>query len=143
FFNVLEQDIPPADPTNHYQYGFVFDRDGDPSNNYQPHPDYANDFFKDTDFWIVAYYHPDYGWGLEISDATNGVVTTASSAAKMLISGNTIIVFIPRSEFYAQYIGYRITAFRHDGSWADDVNAGADTQPSLVDGLKEMDIGLP
>ncbi len=141
FFNVLEQSIPLADPDNQYQYGVVFDRDGNTNNNYQPHPDYANDFFKDTDFWIVAYYHPDYGWGLTISDATNGVITTATSAAKMLISGNTIIVFIPRSEFSAQNIGYRVTAFRHDGSWVDDVNAGADTQPSVDDGLNWVDIG--
>ncbi len=141
FFNVMEQDIPPADSDNQYQYGFVFDRDGDTNNNYQPHPDYANDFFKDTDFWIVGYYHPDYGWGLTVNDATNGVITTATSAAKMLISGNTIIVFIPRSEFPAQNIGYRVTAFGHDGSWADDANAGADTQPSVADGLKWVDIG--
>lgn len=141
FFNVMEQDIPAADPDNQYQYGFVFDRDGNTNNNYQPHPDYANDFFKDTDFWIVADYHPDYGWGLTISDATSGVITSAISAAKVLLSGNTLIVFVPRSEFTSQNIGYRVTAFRHDGSWANDVNAGADTQPSVSDGLQWIDIG--
>ena len=141
FFNVMEKDIPFDDPEYRYQYGFVFDRDGNTDNNFQPNPDFANDFFKDTDFWIVAYYNSIDGWMLSITDATNGNVTATGSYAKMIITGNTIIVFIPRDEFYAQNIGYRVTAFRHDGGYAADVNAGADTQPSVADGLNWIDIG--
>ena len=60
-YNVMHDDIPEADPTNSYQYGFVFDRDGNTNNNYQPTPDYANDFFADTDYWVVATYDPVAG----------------------------------------------------------------------------------
>lgn len=141
FFNVLYKDIPLADQANSYQYGFVFDRDGNTNNNYQPHPDYPNDFFKDTDFWVVATYDPVNGWNLSVSDATNGVITTATSEAKMIILGNTIIVFIPRSEFFSQNIGYRLTSFCHPGDWGFGGVWSGDLQPSVADGPEWIDIG--
>jgi len=141
FANILHQDIPHADPVYSYQYGFVFDRDGNPNNNYQPHPSYPLDFFQDTDFWVVANYDPVNGWGLTISDATDGVITTAVSEAKMLILGNTIFVFIPRSEFYSQNVGYRITCYKHPGDWGVGGDWSGDVQPSVADGLTIVDVG--
>ena len=142
FFNVLHEDIPTSDPENDYQYGFVFDRDGNTSNNYHnSSTNYANDFFDNTDFWVVANYYRGYGWQLTISDAVNGNVTAISSNAKMIIEGNTIMVFIPRSEFLSQNIGYRMTCFSHQGDWGLGGVWSGDVQPSVTDGLKWVDIG--
>ncbi len=44
----VEAGIPMSDPTNFYEYAFVFDADGDTTNNYQPAPAFPNDFFQDT-----------------------------------------------------------------------------------------------
>ena len=143
FSNVLYEDLPASDQVNSYQYGFVFDRDGNTNNNYQPHSDYPNDFFKDTDYWVVLDYDPVNGWDLTVSDAKNGVITEVPSEAKMIIMGNTIMVFIPRSEFSSQNIGYRMTSFRHPGDWGFDGDWDGDVQPSVADGLNWIDIGLP
>ena len=141
FANILHQDIPQNDPVYSYQYGFVFDRDGNQNNNYQPHPSYPLDFFQDTDFWVVANYDPINGWALTISDATNSIITTAVSEAKMLILGNTIFVFIPRSEFYSQNVGYRMTSYKHPGDWGVGGDWSGDVQPSVADGLTPIDVG--
>ena len=52
-----EEDIP-LNSTRLITYGFVFDSDGDPSNNYVPHPSFPDDYFKDTDRWYTLEYVP-------------------------------------------------------------------------------------
>jgi hypothetical protein len=142
FFNVMHDTIPIADPVNHFQYGFVFDRDADTENNYEPHPSFPYDFFQDTDYWIVATYDPAAGWSMEVTDATDSMPTPVSSDARMIIVGNTLIVLVPRSEFQADYIGYRMSAYRHPGGWG--MTSGdwdGDFQPPVADGLRWVDVG--
>ena len=68
-FNIVVGDVPLADGTNLYQYGFVFDQDGDTGNNYTASTAYPNDFFDATDRWYVANYSPSGGWSLTATDA--------------------------------------------------------------------------
>ena len=140
-FNIMHEDIPVADPVNFFQFGFVFDRDGNTANNYQASAAYPNDFFQDTDFWIVASYDPTYGWGMDVMDAANNSVTDIESNARMIIMGNTLILFVPRSEFSANTIGYRMSAYKHQGDWG--INSGiwdGDVQPPIADGLHWIDL---
>jgi hypothetical protein len=141
FFNVMYDTIPETDPTNYFQYGFVFDRDGDTENNYEPYPSYPYDFFQDTDYWIVASYDPLSGWSLQATDAEDSAPTPVASDAKMLILGNTLILLVPREEFEAERIGYRLTAYRHPGDWGTGGDWDGDVQPPVADGLTWIDIG--
>ena len=46
----------------------------------------------------------------DVNDATNGVITTPASNARMIVVGNTLMCFVPRDEFLSDNIGYRMTA---------------------------------
>lgn len=132
--NALEGNVPLADPTHYYQYGFVFDSDGDASNNYVPPPAFAKDFFRDTDRWYDASYDPASGWTLKVTDARNGDLVPAQSTARVIIASNTMTLVVPREELSAQALEYRVTAFRHLGDfglnppndWSGDVEPPVD-----------------
>jgi len=108
-------DVPHADADYSYQIGFVFDSDGDPSNNYQPAPSWPADFFKDTDRWYVAGYAPGSGWTMSVSNASSS--TPAASGARIIMNGNAVVLVLPASEIPSSQASFRITAFRHDGSY--------------------------
>ncbi len=112
----LDATIPIADALNRYQYGFVFDADNTPGNNYQANAQYADDLFKNTDRWYEANYAPASGWALKTSTALNGNIQPATSAARVIIAGNSITLVLPASEV-ASKAPYRLTAFRHTGDY--------------------------
>jgi len=139
--SVLEKPVPLQDPTNHYQYAFVFDADGVTTNNYQPGAQYPNDFFKDTDRWYAATYTPSAGWELKVTDASGGgTVNVTGSSARMIIKDNTIMLVVPRSEFTAAKPKFRITAFRHTGDYGitPPHNWDGSVWPAVADGLQAM-----
>lgn len=113
----FEAAIPMSDPSNLYQYGFVFDADGSVSNNYQPPAQYADDLFKNTDRWYEANYAPAGGWSLKVSTAASGNIQPAQSAARIVVSGNSMMLVVPADEFAVAKPGYRLTAFRHKGDY--------------------------
>ena len=142
FINVMHADIPQDDQINIYTYAFVFDRDGNAGNNYQPSANFPNDFYKDTDYWIELSYVPGSGWGLSATDASNNSFIPYASDAKIVVVNNTLFLVIPRSEFFAENIGYRMTTFRHTGDWGmSDDNWDGDVQPPVADGLNWLNIG--
>ena len=108
--------VPTADPVNRYQYGFVFDSDNTPGNNYQANAQYADDLFKNTDRWYEGSYAPSTGWALKASTAFNGNIQTTTTKARMIVSGNSITLVLPASEIAAK-APYRLTAFRHKGDF--------------------------
>jgi hypothetical protein len=131
----FSDDVPYADVLYYYQIGFVFDSDGDPSNNYQPAPSWPADFFKDTDRWYVAEYAPGSGWTMSVSNA--GSYAPAASGARIIINGTAVVLVLPASEIPSSQASFRITAFRHDGSygmsggfWNADLSTAVD-QPML------------
>lgn len=115
--NVLQEPFDVADPDHFFQFGFVFDSDGDSTNNYQPSSSYPMDFYKDTDRWYSAEYRPDQGWNLKVTDARNGHIVRMSSAAKVVIRDYVVILMVPKSEFSIANPTYRITSFRHNGDY--------------------------
>jgi hypothetical protein len=117
---VHDAEIPIASQDQFYQFGFVFDADGDPDNNYVPLEQFANDFFQDTDLWYSVEYTPSGGWRLIVTDARNNVFTAVASAARAIITGNTILIGIPASEFSAGEVGARMTSFCHGGDFGQN-----------------------
>ena len=139
-YQVLEKEIPLADTTNHYVYGFVFDADGVTTNNYQAPAQYPNDFYDKTDRWYEAKYTPSGGWVVTVSDAIDGKVTPVTSAARVIISGNTLMLVVPKSEFGTSQPKFRLTAFRHTGDYGINPphNWDGSLWPAVKDGLQAM-----
>lgn len=111
----LAGQVPIDDPTYLFQYGFVFDRDGDPANDYEASPDYPMDFFSGTDRWYSVTYFPDTGWMLHASDPGSGPVPTA---ARVIIGDWGMTLVVPTSEIGdLEDASFRVTAFRHLGDF--------------------------
>ena len=110
-------DIPLDSPDRHYQYGFVFDADNLPENNFLPQPPFTNDFFRDTDRWYELLYTPTDKWSLQVTNARGGVQQQVPSGARAIISGNAILLVVPLREFNAFFPQYRVSAFCHGGDF--------------------------
>lgn len=142
---VLTGDIPAADIEYFHQYGFVFDVDGDPSNNYQASAQFPNDFFDDTDRWYVASYGPQDGWSLQVSDARGGTISDSASAARIVIEGQVMTLIVPAAELAVSCPGYRMTAFTHLGDYGLDLphEWSADVEPAVAQPLETTCVQLP
>lgn len=135
---VLSSFVPEADPVNSYQFGFVFDSDGNSGNNWVPLPQFANDYFQDTDLWFAVEYSPFSGWRLNVTSA--GKQSPASSAARAIIKDNTITLVVPRSEFASSTPTFRLTSFRHSGDYGQNppYDWSADYHPRLNEALAKI-----
>lgn len=109
--------VPLADPTNRYVYAFVFDSDGVSANNYRAPPNYPSDFYDDTDRWYEASWTPGGSWVLTAKTARGGAIMQVPTAARMVLSGDTLFFLAPRSEFDVAKPKWRFTAFRHKGDY--------------------------
>ena len=140
--NVFEGAIPLSDPSNYYQYGFVFDADAILTNNYQPSAPYLNDFFKDTDRWYTADYSPmTRAWTLKVVDARGGTFTTVTnSSSRIVMQGNSLTLVVPRSEFTSMDPGYRLSAFRHTGNYGTmpPYDYDGSLSPPVSEGLRHF-----
>jgi hypothetical protein len=112
-----EKPIPLADPRNHYQLGFVFDADGDATNNYTSSPAYPDDLFKGTDRWYQGTYTPGMTWTMKVDTAHGTTITPAASTARMIVKSNVVVAVIPTSELFPASLRYRISMFRHTGDY--------------------------
>lgn len=127
--NVLHTPIPISQPKLHYQYGFVFDADGDAMTGYTPPRSAPNDFFSNGDLWFEALYDPAMGWSMQARRVTTGAPMSVPSNARLIIRDNVITAVIPASEIATPEPSYRVTAFRHTGrsgtrppyDWAGDI----------------------
>jgi len=131
--NILHAAVPREDSA-HRTYGFVFDADDDPSNNYAASAAYPNDWYQDTDLWYELYAAP-YG-DLEAS-ATRGdsFEVVRGSGARFIIVGGTIALAVPIDEMPAGRPPHRVTVFRHDGGWGFDGDWSGDLEPPVAGGL--------
>ncbi|MBX3233134.1 MAG: hypothetical protein KIT84_20290 [Labilithrix sp.] len=136
-YATVQDPIPLTDATNHFQYGFVFDADGNPSNNYVPAAAYPNDFFKGTDRWYAAEYSPAAGWSLKVTDASGGSTSSATSMARVILRDDTILLVVPASEFSVPAPSYRTTLFRHTGDYGANAPHDWDgaVDPPVASGL--------
>lgn len=142
---ILGSFLPEADPWNHYQYGFVFDSDGNNGNNWVPLPQFANDYFQGTDLWYTLDYSPSAGWQLNVRSSAKQA--SVVSAARVVIRENTLTLFVPADEFDTATPTFRLTSFRHAGdfgqnppyNWFADYHPRLDAPRASISGV--LDIG--
>lgn len=137
---IMQGPIPMNDPDQYAQFGFVFETDENPSNDWQAQPPFTNDFFQGTDLWIQATYDPATGWAMEAARIEGGSsIVPYESAARIVIDGETIYAIIPTEELGGDCPRARLTAFSHGGdfglqppyTWSGD-NELPISQPMLV-----------
>ncbi len=142
---VLDADVPTTDGANFLEYAFVFDADGDGTDNWVGFPDYPNDFFIGADRWYVAKYHPTSGWSLAVSHAHGTTITPVSSTARVVVVENVVLLLAPTSEFAVSDPAFRVTAFRHTGDYG--INPPYDWNghivPPVADGLAPFPLPIP
>lgn len=120
----LAADVPVADPDHFYTYAAVFDADGDPANNFRFQPPYNWDYWQNTDRWYSLDWSPEQqAWGVNVSDVAKNQFV-APSAARVVLLGDTVVFFIPGDELPAESLGYRVSAFGHDGTFSVEVSSG-------------------
>lgn len=137
-FAAFDGPIPQESPTRYYQYGIVFDADGDTSNNYEPPSSWPADFYDGTDRWLQVSGDPSYGWTFDVLDARNGAVYPMPSAARAMILGNGLLVLVPRSELGAAP-QYRVTSFHHEGDWGQSGPWSADLSSAVGEPLRALE----
>ncbi|MCB9878490.1 MAG: hypothetical protein H6835_12905 [Planctomycetes bacterium] len=121
FYLSVSEDIPQASTSEFFQYAFVCDSDADPSNNFVASPAFADDFFAGTDRWYELTYAPTSGWAFRCKVVGAGnTITTVPSAARAILSEDTLIVLAPRSEFGVDHPAFRATTFAHKGDFGQN-----------------------
>ena len=127
FAMAMDGEIPLASPDRSFIYSIVFDSDGEAANDWQFFPPFDFDLFQASDRWYqLVWSHTTQEWFLTVTqiDAKQNQ-TEFSSAVRAVIQGDTIVFFIPASEFALEQPPYRMTAFGHDGFFSES-DRGAD-----------------
>jgi MYXO-CTERM domain-containing protein len=141
--HVLKGDVPLRDDTNVYQYGFVFDSDGDPENDLVANPPFTGDFFQGTDFWHVLDYTPGVFWTLSVYELANQIAQPTDGFARAIVAGNTMTALVPKSALPAEAPGYRLTVHCHQGDFGESLPTTADTEPPVEEPLATVDAQTP
>jgi hypothetical protein len=139
FWLTVQEPIPLADPAQLFQYAFVVDSDANPANNWVPAPAFPADFFKDTDRWYELNYAPASGWSLRCRVVGAGnTLTTVPSGARAILSGDTLLLVVPRSEFVLANPPFRATTFAHLGDFGQNppFTWSGDPTPTVAEGLR-------
>jgi hypothetical protein len=139
FWLTVGEDIPVASQDRLLQYAFVCDSDTNPANNYVPSPAFPDDFFAGTDRWYELNYAPGPGWTFRcrVVGAGNSI-TTVPSGARAILSGDTLLVIVPRSEFVVSNPPFRATTFAHSGDFGQNppYDWSGDPTPTVAEGLQ-------
>lgn len=139
FWMSVSDDIPLSATTELFQYAFVCDSDANPANNYVPSPAFPDDFFGGTDRWYELNYAPSSGWALTCKAVGAGnVISTVASGARAILSGDTIVMVVPRAEFVVPNPPFRASTFAHLGDFGQSApfTWSGDPTPSVADGLQ-------
>jgi len=109
----------PTGPTERlYQYGIVFDVNGDVSDNYRANASFPYDTWDNTDRWVEVSGGPD-GLSLKVTDATT--FSTLDTGARVVLDGNVLALFMPQAEIGGgpadPAVQYRATSFWHTGDF--------------------------
>lgn len=139
---VVDAEIPLADPINLFQYGFVFDSDENSANNWSSDSDIRT-VFQGADRWYLVSYAPGAGWVLDVTvvtDPATNSTTTVSSGAFALVEDNVVSLFVPGDEFAAANPRFRLTSFRHSGDFGQNppFDWSGDFWPNLDEPLQPV-----
>ncbi len=136
--------INVADPTLLYEYGFVFDEDGSVSTGYNATE--PTKFFNGSDRWYELTYSNAQGWNFMVYTASTtgtgesevSTITEVSSGAKIIMSGDTLVLMVPANEFTSPMPEYRTTSFVHDGDFGipSPHSWSGNAEPRVVEGMQ-------
>ena len=120
--------IPVGSDTWSYQYGLVFDSDGDPANDWPANPPFDWDFYQGTDRWYQATYdHTSGGWTIlvtQLHESGQGADLVQPSATRAVLSGEWLVWFVPVAELPTYPSPFRTTSFIHDGKLSPESRGG-------------------
>jgi len=127
FAMLLAEPVELASSDRSYIYSIVFDSDGEAANDWQSYPPFDFDLFQGADRWYqLTWDHHAQQWYVDVTQVDGGQqFGPAPSAVRVVIEGDTIVFFIPVSEFGLELPPYRMTAFGHDGAYSEN-DRGAD-----------------
>jgi len=81
--------------------------------------------FRDTDRWYQLNYSPvTSSWTIAVTQWDGAQAQPITSGARAVMMGNALFWFIPASELTAATPPFRVSAFRHDGTYAAAASAG-------------------
>lgn len=113
--------IPTADSNHSYVYTLACESDGDSANDWVYVSPYDWDTYQATDRWyMLKYNHMQTRWSLEVMqvDSAQRQLEDPNSAARAVISDDTIRFFVPMDEFTNTTPACRLVTFGHDGNWS-------------------------
>lgn len=115
----LRANFPIDVQDRHFQYAFVWDRDGDRSNDYQGTPPFDQDFFQGSDTWFQLQKQPNQPWSFTVQDARNGSVRSRISKAVALVCDDVFAMLLSDDEYDELLYSakFRATAFEHGGDY--------------------------
>lgn len=103
-----------------YQYAFIFDRDGDPGDNYVAGGSYPYDTWDQSDI-RYEFWHNGNGSGLSVTEGPN--FSAVDTGARFHVEGNTVMAIIPDDEIsggpYDPLVPMRATSFWHLGDYGE------------------------
>lgn len=136
-FGRLAAPVDIAEGEFSYQYGFVFDVDGDPDNNYEPGPAYPSDFFADSDLWLYTVHPAGEDWYTWASSAAEGF-TNVPSSERIIVIDDFVVLVIDGDEVDATTASWRMTAFRHLGDYGASLPWSGDVVPPVGEPLTPL-----
>ncbi|MBK8237806.1 MAG: caspase family protein [Deltaproteobacteria bacterium] len=137
FYGRVAAPIDVDDLEFDHQYGFVFDTDGDASNDYVPGPQYPADFFAGTDLWLYTVHVAGDGWTTWAASAAAGFATVPSSE-RIVIAGDVVALVVDEDEIHGDAGSWRMTAFRHLGDYGAAMPWSGDVVPPVGDPLSPL-----
>ena len=141
----VAEPIPLASDTVLLTYAAVFDRNADSIDNFHALPQFALDFFQDTDLWYEARWTSSGTWRLTRWIVVGGVARTFETRAVVVLVGNVLMFVIPRDEFPATTTTapFRVSAFVSDRGDPFGLNTGraiGDTAPFVLDERASLEL---
>ncbi|MBI5850565.1 MAG: hypothetical protein HZB39_05925 [Planctomycetes bacterium] len=115
----LRANAPMTVEDRHFQYAFVWDRDGDRGNNYQGSAPFDRDFFNGSDTWFQFRKQPNLPWTFTAQNARGGSISNWVSEAIMLACDDVLLMMLPDDEYEDMIYSakFRATAFEHGGDF--------------------------
>lgn len=133
--------VPEASTDRSYQYGFVFETDGDPANDYVGIPAFPADFFIGSDLWVEYVLFAPSPWEVRVSeiDTSGNPQSVPASSARVSRLGPELVLTMELDELGGQRDGlsYRASAFCHDGTFLAG-NWNGDSTSDAADGLDPL-----
>ena len=126
----------PFESDKLFQYAIVFDRDGDPGDNYSAGSSFPSDTWDQTDLrYEVTFGGGNYG--LNVTEGPN--FASVTSGARIRIDGTVMTAFIPQDELSGgptdPLVPMRVTTFSHLGDFGQNSPFNIDVYPPVGESL--------